>query len=44
MTIAQAPTLAVLQDGTPIFTSHGTWLYPLFALEAYLDRTGISIL
>jgi hypothetical protein len=35
MTIAQAPTLAVLQDGTPIFTSHGTWLYPLFALEAY---------
>jgi Domain of unknown function (DUF1893) len=35
MTIAHAPTLAVLQDGTPLFTSHGTWLYPLFALEAY---------
>ncbi len=36
MTTAQAPTLTVLQDGTPIFTSHGTWLYPLFELEAYL--------
>jgi hypothetical protein len=36
MTTAQAPTLTVLQDGMPIFTSHGKWLYPLFALEAYL--------
>jgi len=36
MTTAQAPTLTVLQDGIPIFTSHGTWLYPLFELEAYL--------
>src|SRR5712691_504332 len=36
MTTAQAPTLTVLQDGTPIFTSHGKWLYPLFELEGYL--------
>jgi hypothetical protein len=36
MTTAQAPTLTVRQDGTPIFTSHGTWLHPLFELEAYL--------
>jgi Domain of unknown function (DUF1893) len=40
MTTAQEPTLTVLQDGTPIFTSHGTWLHPLFELEAYLaDHT-----
>jgi hypothetical protein len=36
MTTAQEPTLTVLQDGTPIFTSHGTWLHPLLELEAYL--------
>jgi Domain of unknown function (DUF1893) len=36
MTTAQAPTLTVLQDGMPIFTSHGTWLHPLLELEAYL--------
>ena len=36
MTTAQAPTLIVLQDGTPIFTSYGKWLHPLFELEAYL--------
>ena len=36
MTTAQAPTLTVLQDGTPIFTSDGKWLHPLFELEAYL--------
>jgi hypothetical protein len=36
MMTAQEPTLIVLQDGTPIFTSHGTWLHPLFELEAYL--------
>jgi zinc transport system ATP-binding protein len=36
MTTAQAPTLTVLHEGTPIFTSHGKWLYPLFELEAYL--------
>jgi hypothetical protein len=36
MTTAQAPTLTVLHKGTPIFTSHGTWLHPLFELEDYL--------
>jgi hypothetical protein len=36
MTTAQAPTLTVLEDGTPIFTSHGKWLHPLFELEEYL--------
>ena len=36
MTTAQAPTLIVLHEGTPIFTSHGNWLYPLLELEAYL--------
>ena len=36
MTTAQDPTLTILQVGTPIFTSHGKWLHPLFELEAYL--------
>jgi Domain of unknown function (DUF1893) len=36
MTIQQEPTLTVLQEGTPIFTSHGTWLHPLFELEDFL--------
>ena len=36
MTTAQAPTLTVLHEGTPIFTSYGKWLHPLFELEAYL--------
>ena len=36
MTTAQAPTLTVLHNGTPIFTSFGKWLYPLFELEDYL--------
>ena len=35
MTTAHAPTLIVLHDSTPIFTSHGKWLYPLLELEAY---------
>jgi hypothetical protein len=35
MTTAQAPTLTVLHNGTPIFTSFGKWLYPLFELEDY---------
>ena len=30
------PTLTVLHEGTPIFTSYGKWLHPLFELEAYL--------
>src|SRR5215813_10753671 len=36
MTTAQAPTLTVLHESTPIFTSHGKWLHPLFELEDYL--------
>jgi hypothetical protein len=36
MTTAQEPTLTVLHESTPIFTSHGKWLHPLFELEAYL--------
>jgi Domain of unknown function (DUF1893) len=36
MTAAQAPTLTVFRNGTPIFTSYGKWLHPLFELEAYL--------
>jgi hypothetical protein len=40
MTTTQAPTLTVFRNGTPIFTSYGKWLYPLFELEAYLvDHT-----
>jgi hypothetical protein len=38
----QKPTLTVLRDGIPIFTSHGKWLYPLFELEAYLNDHAIS--
>jgi Domain of unknown function (DUF1893) len=30
------PTLTVFRNGTPIFTSYGAWLHPLFELEAYL--------
>jgi hypothetical protein len=29
-------TLTVLYEGSPIFTSHGKWLHPLFELEEYL--------
>jgi hypothetical protein len=42
MTTAYKPTLTVLQDGTPIFTSYGKWLYPLFELEAYLADHAIE--
>jgi hypothetical protein len=38
MTTAQAPSLTVMQDGTPIFTSYSKWLHPLFELEAYLTN------
>ena len=27
MTTKQEPTLTILHEGTPIFTSHGKWLY-----------------
>ena len=30
------PTLTVFRNGTPIFTSYGKWLHPLFELDAYL--------
>src|SRR5215475_230071 len=36
MAIQHDPTLTVFRNGTPIFTSYGKWLYPLFELEAYL--------
>src|ERR1051326_9140485 len=42
MTTVQAPTLTVLYEGTPIFTSYGNWLYPLFELEAYLAAHAIE--
>src|ERR1043166_3120815 len=42
MTTAQAPTLIVFCNGTLIFTSYGTWLYPLFELEAYLADHSIE--
>ena len=29
-------TLTVFRNGTPIFTSDGKWLHPLFELEEYL--------
>jgi hypothetical protein len=35
MTTQHEPTLTVFRNGTPIFTSYGKWLYPLFELEAY---------
>jgi hypothetical protein len=33
MMTEQAPTLSVLHEETPVFTSHSTWLYPLLELE-----------
>jgi zinc transport system ATP-binding protein len=38
----QEPTLTVFRNGTPIFTSNGTWLHPLFELEAYLANHPIQ--
>ena len=31
-------TLTVFHNGTPIFTSDGNWLHPLFELEDYLTE------
>ena len=42
MTTDQKPTLRVFCEGVPIFTSHGHWLYPLFALEAYLAEQPVE--
>src|SRR5215813_15658509 len=39
---AKEPTLTVLYEGSPIFTSHGKWLHPLFELEAYLAEHPIQ--
>jgi hypothetical protein len=36
MTEGNEPTLIVLHDGIPIFTSTAAWLHPLFELETYL--------
>ena len=36
MTTVQEPTLTVLYEGSPIFSSYGKWLHPLFELEDYL--------
>ena len=36
------PTLTVFRNGTLIFTSNGTWLHPLFELEAYLAAQPIQ--
>jgi hypothetical protein len=36
MTAGKEPALTVLFEGTPIFTSTGTWLHSLFELEEYL--------
>jgi Domain of unknown function (DUF1893) len=37
------PTLTILYEGSPIFTSHGKWLHPLFELEAYLAEHPIEL-
>jgi Domain of unknown function (DUF1893) len=34
--VGKETTLIVFRNGTPIFTSYGKWLHPLFELEAYL--------
>jgi len=36
MATENEPTLTVFHDGTPIFTSYGKWLHPLFELEDFL--------
>ena len=38
----QEPTLTVFRNGTPIFTSYGKWLHPLFELEDYLAEHPIQ--
>ena len=37
-TEGKASTLTVFRNGTPIFTSDGNWLHPLFELEDYLTE------
>jgi hypothetical protein len=43
MTTAQEPTLTVLYEGSPLFTSHGTWFHPLFELEDYLAEHSFQL-
>jgi hypothetical protein len=42
MTTQHEPTLTVFHNGTPIFTSYGKWLHPLFELETYLAEHPIQ--
>jgi zinc transport system ATP-binding protein len=42
MTARQPPTLTVLHESTPIFTSNNKWLHPLFELEDYLAEHPIQ--
>ena len=43
MTMAgKETTLTVFRNGTPIFTSYGKWLHPLFELEDYLAEHPIQ--
>lgn len=37
MAEVKEPTLTVLQDRVPIFTSYGKWLHPFFELADYLS-------
>jgi hypothetical protein len=40
--VGKETTLTVCHNGTPIFTSHGKWLHPLFELEDYLAEHPIQ--
>ena len=40
--VEKIPSLTVLHEGTPIFTSYGKWLHPLFELEDYLANRAIE--
>ena len=42
MTTVPEPTLTVCHNGTPMCNSYGTWLHPLFELEAYLAEHPIQ--
>ena len=42
MTEGNEPTLTVLHEGVPIFTSYAKWLHPLFELEEFLDDNPIQ--
>lgn len=45
---ATAPSLTVTRGDTVVFSRHGSWLHPLFELEAFLlerriDATGLTL-